>query len=63
LETLKEKIIKKLYNIIDSEGSEVKTSFLVYESFKKLTNSDVKTEYRGLEMLRTAKSSFDPKHS
>ena len=62
VEKIREAIILKIFQIIDQEGSEVRVSLHVYSSFKKLSNSDVRTEYRSLEMLRV-KSSFDPTHN
>ena len=63
LKKLQVDIIGKIFNIIDLPGSEVQVSLLVYSNFSKLTSSDVKTEWRSLEMLRTARSSFIPEHN
>ena len=62
LQRLQEKVIQRIFDIIDMEGSEVRVSLLVYSSFKQLATADIKTEYRALEILRM-KSSFVPKHN
>ena len=60
LEKMKHQIIQKIFDIIDSEDSKVKVSLLVYSNFKKLVKADIRTEFRGLELLRQQKSSFVP---
>ena len=57
---MQKQIICKIFDIIDMEEGEVRVSLLVYSSFKKLSIADVRTEFRGLEMLRAVKPSFDP---
>lgn len=61
LQKLQQFVIGKIFEIIQQEDSEVRVSFFVFESFAKLAKSDVLTEYRGLEMLREARS-FNPSH-
>ena len=60
LEKLQKEIIGKIFSIIDMEGSEIRVSLLVYSNFKLLTVTPVATGWRSLEMLREAKSSFNP---
>lgn len=52
-------VLKKIYEIIDTEGSEVRVSFFVYESISKLAKSDIVSEWRSLEMLRPTRN-FNP---
>ena len=59
LEKLQMQIIKRIFNIIDMDGSEVKVSLLVYSSFKQLASTSVLKDWRGLEMLREVRS-FNP---
>lgn len=61
LQKLQRYVIGKIFEIIQQEDSEVRVSFFVFESFAKLAKSDVLAEYRGLEMLREARS-FNPSH-
>lgn len=60
LEKMQKNIIQKIFSIIDMEHSEVKVSLLVYSGFKTLSNTDIQSEWRSLEMLRETRSSFNP---
>ena len=52
-------VMRKIYEIIESEGSEVRVSFFVFESISKLVKMDIVSEWRSLEMLRPARN-FNP---
>ena len=60
LEKMQKHVLAKIFDIIDMEDSKVNVSLLVYSNFKKLVNLDIRTEFRGLEILRQEKSKFDP---
>ena len=60
LEKLQKNIIKKIFSIIDMEGSEVRVSLLVYSGFKQLAESEIVDKWRSLEILREVRSSFNP---
>ena len=63
LEKLQKTIIQKIFEIIDMPGTEIRVSLLVYANFKVLAGTPVATGWRALEILREARSSFNPEHN
>ena len=63
LQKLQQNIIKKMYDIVDNEKSQVKVSFFVYETLSALSKSHIKSQWRSLEFLRQKKSQFDATQS
>ena len=52
-------VIEKVFTMGSDKKSDIKMSFAVFESFASLAQSPVR-EYRGLAVLKEAKSSFQP---
>ena len=52
-------VTRKIFEIIDDESGKVRVSFYVFDSFSKLAKSDIATEWRSLDLLRTVRS-FNP---
>jgi hypothetical protein len=51
-------VVVKIRDLIKA-SEKVNVSFGVYEGFNSLANTDIK-QYRGLEVLKVVKSSFEP---